>query len=77
MTPQKPERRTALRQMIRTTYESQADFAFVVGAHQGTVSRVINGRQDLPLETQEHWARWLGCKREEIFPDEPAGEQAA
>jgi DNA-binding XRE family transcriptional regulator len=76
MTPKKPKKRTALRRMIRSTHDCQADFAYVVGADESTVSRVINGRQDLPLETQEHWARWLGCKREEIFPNETSDRAA-
>ena len=45
-------------------------FASLVGADAAKVSRVINGKQDLPFWEQKLWANALGATVEEIFEDD-------
>lgn len=56
-----------LRLKIITNYDSQAEFARVVGRDESIVSRVIRGRKTLKDEEKKRWALLLRCKPEEIF----------
>lgn len=51
-------------------FGTQVLFAKKVGINEQVVSRIITGRQKLPLLEQERWARVLKCRVEEIFEAE-------
>jgi transcriptional regulator with XRE-family HTH domain len=54
---------------IRQAGFSQRDFARVVKAHEGTVSRVVCGRFILDQSTQLRWAKVLRRRPEDLFGD--------
>ncbi len=58
-----------LKAKIVENFESQSNFSQVVKTDETIISRVVRGRRILPVETQKKWADILGCKREDIFPD--------
>jgi transcriptional regulator with XRE-family HTH domain len=55
---------------IIETFKSQAEFANLVNVDESLVSRIIRGRRRLDQEKQLIWAKALGCKTKDIFPDE-------
>lgn len=58
----------ALLEAIVARYGSQRRFAEeALGRHESHVSRVVNGRENLPLEDQKRWASLLGRERKELF----------
>ena len=66
----RPRKRGELRRRIRASFDTQADFAYAVGTHEAIVSRVVNGRQDLPTHVREQWAKVLDREVAELFPNE-------
>lgn len=47
-------------------YNTQGDFAAMVGVHESVVSRVIRGRRSLTTEDVQVWAKALECDPEII-----------
>ena len=56
-----------LRLKIIEKYDSQTNFSQKMGVHESFVSQVIHGRRVLDSETQEVWAKVLGCKAGDLF----------
>ena len=59
-----------LRLLILEKFDSQGNFALVIGEHEMNVSRVLNGRRYLKPHEQELWAQGLKTVLS-IFPDPP------
>jgi plasmid maintenance system antidote protein VapI len=59
-----------LKAKIVERYGTQADFAEVINTDETIISRIIRGRRQLDSEKQLIWAKALGCKTKDIFPDE-------
>ena len=59
-----------LRLRIIQKYDSQADFAKLLGIDESVVSRVIRERRELSPEECQRWADALGCKPEDVFETE-------
>jgi len=59
-----------LKLKILEKYQSQADFAISVGAHESLVSRIIRGRRRLDPEKQITWAEALNSTPRELFGQE-------
>ena len=59
-----------LRVLILQKFESQGNFALVIGEPEALISRVLNGRRYLRPHERELWAQILGTDLS-IFPDPP------
>lgn len=59
-----------LRLLIIQRFDSQANFAFLIGEQEALVSRVLNGRRYLKREEKELWGRVLKTDLS-AFPDPP------
>lgn len=59
-----------LKLKIIEIFDTQADFAQALGMDESYVSRVIRGRRELDLPSQNRWAELLKCKSENIFGNE-------
>lgn len=56
-----------LKLKIIEIFNTQADFAQAIGEDDSKISRVIRGRRCLSQSEQNKWAKFLKCKRYEIF----------
>ncbi len=56
-----------LKGRIVERFGSQADFAEAAKTAEGTVSRVVRGRQRLSKRERDRWAKILGCDSESLF----------
>jgi hypothetical protein len=57
-----------MKMLIIEKFGSQANFSMIVNEDESAISRVIWGRRLLNIEQQKKWAKFLGCKPEELFP---------
>jgi hypothetical protein len=60
-----------LRLLIVQRFDSQANFALVIGEQEAFVSRVLNGRRYLKPAEKELWAQVLKTDLS-VFPDPPS-----
>ncbi|MBW1706589.1 MAG: helix-turn-helix transcriptional regulator [Deltaproteobacteria bacterium] len=56
-----------LKVKILETFQNQSDFALHMKLHESAVSSVVRGRRKLSQESQEEWAKALGCETKNIF----------
>jgi len=56
-----------LKLKIIERFNTQADFAQAINEDDSKISRVIRGRRYLSKSEQNKWAKFLKCKRHEIF----------
>ena len=56
-----------LKAMIILKFGTQYGFANALGVRDPWISKVINWHEYLPIDTERHWAKMLGCKRTDIF----------
>jgi len=54
----------SLKAEIVKKFGCQADFSEAIGVHESIISRVVRGRKTLSPETQDLWAKTLGCSPE-------------
>lgn len=66
----------ALRVEIIRSYGSQWRFAQRLDLHESYVSMVVRGRRNLSDEEKTRWAKALGVKVGEIFPQEGTKQKA-
>ena len=58
-----------LKLLIYEKFGSQAEFSMAVEEDESTISRAIRGRRKLNVEQKKKWAKALGCRPDELFPD--------
>jgi hypothetical protein len=58
-----------LKAMIVLKFECQDNFAEAVNENPSFVSRVVRARREISDKRKLRWAKALGCRPEEIFPD--------
>ena len=59
-----------LKMLIIEKLGSQARFSMIVDEDESTISRVIWGRRKLNNDQRNKWAKALGCKPDDLFPNE-------
>lgn len=59
----------SLQVKIKEKYRRQYVFAGKVGRSDSFVSQVISGRKELEKKEKSKWAKALGCKVSDIFPE--------
>lgn len=57
-----------LLQAIRGHGLTQRDFAVLVGEHEGTISKIVNGTQNPDPARKLRYAKALGMKITDLFP---------
>lgn len=63
-----------LKAMIVLRYETQEDFAVVVGERRSVISGVVRGRRRISPAKQLEWATALGCRPVDLFPKDSKDE---
>ncbi len=59
-------KRNSLRARIIELFGTQADFASFIKADETLVSRIVNGRREIPESQRAAWAKALQTKDEEL-----------
>jgi len=62
------KRNKALKAKIIEKFWNQGRFADKLEIQESLVSKVINGKMELPEKEKEVWAKALDCNKEDIFP---------
>ena len=56
-----------LKMKILEKYETQMEFAKIIGVHAPFLSLIVRGWAELPDDKKEKWAKLLECEKSDIF----------